>query len=297
MTNPLDLRGPQFLLFYVVFAGIVLLALYVFVRGIFGNRADQLPSGQARHLLRDPYLVAFLRGGTNELIRIALFALTERKLLTIEDDTVSTTGQGADAVANSFEKQLLGNCRQRPSVTELLQARPLRILAESYASALERHGLLADKSEWRRRSPAFAAAMIVLLGAAGSKIAVAMWRGHSNVLFLILLGLFSAAACIAIFRIPRSRRGDLALEDLQTLFGALKGRAKRLAARGATNEAIIVAATFGLRALPKALFPSAHRLAESGKQSSSDCGGSGCSSSSSDSGCGGGGGGCGGCGG
>jgi hypothetical protein len=72
----------------------------------------------------------------------------------------------------------------------------------------------------------------------------------------------------------------------------LRNRVSLLAADGATNEAVLVAATFGLTALPASRFPFAKQLRKTidARSNSSGCGAS--------SGCGGGGcgGGCGGCG-
>ena len=52
--NPFDLPGPQFLLFYIIFAGLVISGL-VFWR----RRAESSPS-TPRIDLSDPYLIAYL---------------------------------------------------------------------------------------------------------------------------------------------------------------------------------------------------------------------------------------------
>ena len=66
--NPFDLPGPQFLLFYIIFAGLVILGLVLWRR-----RAESSPS-TPRIDLSDPYLIAYLRGGEKEVRRVARYA-------------------------------------------------------------------------------------------------------------------------------------------------------------------------------------------------------------------------------
>src|SRR5688500_12145161 len=74
--NPLALPGPQFLLFYALFALAVLLVLY------FGRRT--LEKGPLPTIgLKEPYLLACLSGGPAEVIRVASIGLVDRGLLTL----------------------------------------------------------------------------------------------------------------------------------------------------------------------------------------------------------------------
>jgi hypothetical protein len=137
------------------------------------------------------------------------------------------------------------------------------------------------------------------------KICLAVERGHHNVAFLFLLAI-AASLTMAKRKAPvRTPRGDGLLADLKTRFHRLEKRAEDIKLGGASRELVILAAVFGMTALPLelhaqmgALFPRAMASAGSGSCGSS-CGSS-CSSSSSCGGssCGGGGcgGGCGGCG-
>jgi hypothetical protein len=92
------------------------------------------------------------------------------------------------------------------------------------------------------------------------------------------------------------------MADLNQLFKRLKGRAYTLSAGGKTNEAALLAAVFGLSALPATGFPFISTLYPAKNKSdsnSSGCGSSSSSCSSSSSSCSsgsscGGGGGCGG---
>jgi len=55
--SPFDLRGPEFLLFYAILGVLVSGVLYTSRR-----RID--PPGEVKVDMSDPYLIAFLRGGT-----------------------------------------------------------------------------------------------------------------------------------------------------------------------------------------------------------------------------------------
>lgn len=66
-SNPLNLPGPQFLVFYLALAAVTIALLVV------SRRAQE--SGEASTVsLSDPYLVACLRGGANEAMRVAAAA-------------------------------------------------------------------------------------------------------------------------------------------------------------------------------------------------------------------------------
>ena len=79
--NPFDFRGPQFLLFYIVFALIVFAVTAIvrrmLERSILGDAVDP------QRIVADPYLIACLRGGPPEVMRVAAVSLIDRGLLTV----------------------------------------------------------------------------------------------------------------------------------------------------------------------------------------------------------------------
>ena len=62
--NPFDLPGPQFLLFYLGLSAAVIVALVVARKFAESSAAPKLD-------LSDPYLIAYLRGGDAETLRVA----------------------------------------------------------------------------------------------------------------------------------------------------------------------------------------------------------------------------------
>jgi uncharacterized protein (TIGR04222 family) len=292
--NIFDLRGPEFLALYLLASVVGLSVLYVVSRRAPPQSA-RLPSGDARRLLRDPYLLAFLRGGAQQTLQNVAFSLSERGLLSISKKGLIASGErdARHSLTHPLEVAVLAEFGLRRRIGKLLNDKPLKELAENYAAPLRESGLIADRAEYARRLRAFLTVAGALLAISVIKIRVALLGGHSNIGFLLMLTAVVLLVAVLMLKRRRTGAGDRALADQQTLFAEHKRRAKRLAAAGATSEAVLIAAAFGLAALPGAAYPFAstvHRQTQyggAGCGSSSGCGGGG----------GGGGGGCGGCGG
>ena len=75
--NPFDLRGPEFLVFYLFLSAIVIGAVFL-LRHV--GEKDQA----AKPPIDDPYLIAFLRGGAGEALRVTALSLFDRGLLVIK---------------------------------------------------------------------------------------------------------------------------------------------------------------------------------------------------------------------
>ena len=287
--NIFDLRGPEFLAVYLLASVVGLIVFYVVSRRA-PPQSERQPSGDARRLLRDPYLLAFLRGGAGQTLQTVAFSMGERGHLSISKKGLIASGERG-ALTHPLEIAVFVECGTLRGIGKLLRDKRLKELAENYAAPLKESGLLADHAEYSRRLRVFLAVVGALLAMAVLKISVALQGGHSNIAFLLILTMVVLIVAVVILRRRRTGAGDRALADQQILFAELKGRVKRLAAGGATSEAVLIAAAFGLAALPGAAYPFAnavHRQSQNG-----GCGGG----SSCGGGGGGGGSGCGGCGG
>jgi uncharacterized protein (TIGR04222 family) len=293
--NIFDLRGPEFLAVYLLASVVGLVAFYVVSRRA-PWQSRRLPPGEVLRQLRDPYLLAFLRGGAGQTLQTVAFSLSERRLLGHSRLGLIASGkrEQVNAVTHPLEVAVLAECASYRGIGKLLSDKRLKKIAKDYATPLEESGLIADDAEYARRLPAFLTVVGALLAITVIKIYVALQGGHTNIGFLILLTVIALIVATIIYRRRRTKEGDRALANQQTLFAALKGRAKRLAAGGATGEAVLIAAVFGLAALPGAAYPFADTVRRESQNGAGGCGGA-----SGGSGCGGGGGGagCGGCGG
>lgn len=294
MFNPFDLHGPQFLLFYACLGIGVAIALRAARRNSEEGAAPRIDTS-------DPYLIAYLRGGKNEAARVAAVSLVDRRLLKEEGDDKLWSVGGSGTVRRPIEKAVLRVFARPEPVKALFDSSDVETACREFEDHLKRRGCLPTDEVRAQRRRLLVTALAVLLGVAAIKIAVALARGRTNIIFLIISAIVFTIVCWKVVNRRRTRRGDETMQDLQRLFERLKNRALSLVPGGANADAVMLAAVFGVTALPSSGFAYAHRLFRKSKKSSGDSGSSGgCGSScgsSSGSSCGGGGGGCGGCGG
>src|SRR6202011_1327630 len=100
---PFNLPGPQFLLFYLVFGAVVLIAIVALRR-----RAETDQVGKVN--LSDPFLIACLRGGKNEVLRLVTVSLIDRGLLKVTDSQLSaSTPTAVKGVRLELEREVLSH--------------------------------------------------------------------------------------------------------------------------------------------------------------------------------------------
>ena len=288
MFDPLSLSGPAFLLFYTIVGALVLVGLRAWYRSTESVDEPKLPA------LTDPYLIACLRGGVKEALRVGIFALVDRGLLTVSGKTLATRREKSIALAQRpIEKAILTRYSRSGHASGIFYDIPARDATDTYTQTLVRHGLVADGGTYGKRLLPMLAALSMLVGFAGIRISNALAQGRHNIWFLVILAVAFSIAVLWMFCRRRTARGNAVLADLKRLFERLKNRSGAIAAGGRTNEAALLAALFGITALSETTFPFLKKL----YPRSSDGGGSSCSSGSGGGCGGGGGGGCGGCGG
>ena len=294
--NPFDLRGPEFLLFYIGLSVLVIIACLI-VR-------LQLESANAPRIdLSDPLLIAYLRGGHTEAMRVAVVSLIDRGLLVCTGTRLQTAKHArAETVRRPIEKALLSKFASSNEVTSMFDDSQLQTMCYEYEETLRRVRLLPDDFITGVRSTIFGCAILILGGIGVIKLIVAFSRGRTNVGFLFIL-IIVAIVIAAKLSFPRlTQSGKNMLADLRNLYSGLRDRSSFLKPGGATLEPMMLAAVFGVGALAgegfaytRSLFPRALKTTNSSSCAGS-CGsscGSTCGSSCGGGGCGGG---CGGCG-
>ncbi|MBS1824453.1 MAG: TIGR04222 domain-containing membrane protein [Acidobacteria bacterium] len=283
--NPFDLRGPEFLAFYAVLATGVLLLLYA----IRSQRED----AEVLPKLEDPYLMAYLRDGPSGATETALISLIDRKLIVIENDqAVARSNAG---VKHPLERALLNELGASRSAATAAGI-SLADQTDGYQAYLTKKGLLPDGNQKAARFRDTALACIFLAAVSFTKIAIAIARGRTNFIFLIILTIISIVVAFLIGNPRLTSLGSRVLDHLRTLLSRLKGNADSLRPNENTQDLMLLAAVFGVAAIPLTAMPERQMLYPQ-NTSSGDSGGGGDSGSSCGSSCGGGcGGGCGGCG-
>jgi uncharacterized protein (TIGR04222 family) len=282
---PFNLPGPQFLVFYAVFA-IAVIAFFFFVR----RRGEEgtFPPGGAN----DPLLLACLRGGPSEVIRVATLGLIDRGLLTVSGRTVTRSAQ-PELVGRRIEMEVLKHFEQGADIDSILgRSSAQRVAKEDYEDQLIRHRLVPDSELAKKRIQLLMLALAVLLGVGAIKLFVAVQAGRGNVGFLIGMMVIATIVVVSYSRPYRTALGDSYLESIRSVFSGLRDRAATIRPGSGSRELLWLTALFGTAMLPTAAFPFVQEL----WPRSSSGGVSGGCGSSSGGGCGGGGGGCGGCG-
>ena len=271
-----DLYGPYFLAFYALAIVAVIVASYVSVRSV--DRTQDLASPQVPKQL-DPYEFAYLRGGENEVARVAIASLVQRGLLKIAEKgtwnakarTIDLGRLPAPGELGRIEAGVIKWARFPATPQSIFHANGVRsMLTEPcarYEAALAENNLLTPREvkETGARLWLFGSAIIVALG--GYKLAVALTKGHNNVAFLCVLGI-GGVVCLgaACMRRPRlSHLGKAYLERVKSAYIDLKDQIKqdaRLAdiwdvsgdtgkARAATaySDGLLAVGIFGVAAL------------------------------------------------
>lgn len=182
----------------------------------------------------------------------------------------------------------------------MVQFTQVRAALADYEDELESKGLLPDQEQKRLRGTAILVVLAILGGLAAARIVQALSRGQTNLVFLLILVAVVGFIAYRISALRGTASGRQALASLETLTARVKRQVDRLRGGGATNEALLLAAVFGIYVLPESAFEFVYQLFPKPRPTSSGDSswdsGSSCSSSSSGSSCGGGSG-CGGCGG
>jgi len=287
MMNPFDLYGPQFIAFYSVLQMASVGVVYLFWRSLGKSENFRRP-------MTDPYLIAYLRGGSKEAVKVVAASLTHRRCTKVRGDTITTEAGEAGLATNQLEKTVLEACISGATLRQLANGRSADVAERLFHQRLVSEHLIL--SEDQRQKALLVKALVIggLLAVAVIKILLAIQRDKHNVMVLVILAAIGVIA-LAKFRFWRTPNGTTALKDLKSLFGRLKSQTSQLANSSQNHQFSFLLAVFGVAALTTSEY--AFLAAFKPKQgSNSGCGnscGSSCSSCSGGS-CGGGG--CGGCG-
>ncbi|HTQ87103.1 MAG TPA: TIGR04222 domain-containing membrane protein, partial [Candidatus Solibacter sp.] len=250
--NPFELYGPDFLYFYAVLGGTAILALWLLQRGTGG---DAPVLGGAEGLAADPYLIAFLRGGEEELVRVTALSLFDRGFLAApglaqgaspgpDRLLLASKTAGSELLRRPIEQAVHKAASEAMTSTDLIKSLHDADVFSFYQTKLEHLGLVRTAAELLTQRTYLAAAMVTVLGAGVIKVMIGLSRGRPVIFLFIMIAVFSVL-------IPRfagnriTRRGKRALDDLNVLFISLKVRASGLAPGGKTNEVALLAAVFG----------------------------------------------------
>lgn len=322
--NPLaTMYGPYFLIFYGFFIAFTLIVL-----GIIKTQIDQtdkigLPTIPSQI---DPYEIAYLRGGTNEVARSVLFSLMQKGFLQVENNgktgriyrTEHPVHRGSLNPIEQITLDWIGNSCEASRIFDAKGlTKQLEMYGNIYKSRLEQQQMLVD-SEIRSKMSVFRWTAVLGIGFLGIyKISAAVFFGRFNFIGIIVMGIIGVIIAAIVSNLPRlTKLGKAYLERLQMAFDNLKHQAQ-MAYRSSTaataapqasfagvDPLLLSVGVFGSAILAGTVFDQYNQTFQkaqsqaAGSSCGSACGSSSCSSSDGGSSCSSGcGGGCGGCGG
>jgi uncharacterized protein (TIGR04222 family) len=295
-----SLSGPEFLLVYAAFAAAVIVVSRLQVTSADRSLTVPLPPVSVE---RDPFEIAYLRGGGNELLRFAIFEAIRRNVLRLaapakgkkQSDRIEAVSAELPPGDSTPLLAELVQFYAQPRTTVELFASGLPAAAETfgaarYGPALEAEHFLTEPAARGAARRVFAYGFLALLAFAGLRLLEAFARHHRNVGFLMLETVAGVMVLLASTYVGRlSRRGRAYLDRLKAALRPVSGLAP--AAAGAGMLPVFVAAT-GMSALAGTEYAPIQRLFPRGagqNGGSSGCGGGSGSSCGGGSGCGGGG--------
>lgn len=305
MHNPIaDMYGPDFLFLYSCVIVATLVGCRWRLRSI-DPTADLTPLPLGAN--PDPYEIAYLRAGENEVARVAIFDLIQRGYVQVTENkkwwggTEQRLARAPDHPdprhLSTMGQKLFGFFSSSCTAADIFQSHSqspdLKGLCGDYERKLQEQQMLCPPevgtAAWRVGS--VGALIILFLGA--YKLMVALAKGRHNVGFLILMGFVSLFFLVFVCRPPRlSRLGKDYLKRIQGVFDRLKPTA---ATAGVTDTTLLLLVSlFGVSVLADTSYAYFNKMFRQSGGSYSDLGG-GCGGGCGGGGCGGGG--CGGCGG
>jgi len=145
MVRLLTLPGPVFLQIFIS------LSILTFL-GLNWLSAVLEPEPQSFAQVRDPYLIAYLRGELDELIRVAILTLTLRGLLKVDSQGIQTVDAAEIKRAQvPIEKVTLTACLQRATPALIEANSRVRAVGRDYQRQLIERGLVNSEASLQRR--------------------------------------------------------------------------------------------------------------------------------------------------
>jgi uncharacterized protein (TIGR04222 family) len=283
--NPFNLPDIEFLLFYLCLCFIVIIAMV-----LFRFRAE---SGAPPKMdWSDPYLIAYLRGGENESLRVATISLIDHGILTPDGQTVRRAGNiPKNPDLHPFESEVLKKFAIPRIVEDIFKYQDpgLQSALNSYKEKLQLAGLIPNKDVHQARIRRLIKTCVIIGIAAMIKLMTGLYPKEPISLFLVPM--VAAMVIAGYLSFPHmTARGKAALAEIKNLYSGMRTRVNSFSPGSpgnpgaSTAELAMFAAVFGAAALAATPFAfAADLLSKASGSSSSDSSSSSSSDSSSDS--------------
>jgi uncharacterized protein (TIGR04222 family) len=296
--NPLDMMGPAFLAFYALYGivGFVLVLLIKSSRDAHTQAGRWMPGQYPRE--EEAYHLALLRDGSHGVAATLLARLFSSGLAVVEGGKIQTVPNEPERQRGllPIERTALAALPVGVQTAEAMIAGAVHRETDTLRDDLTRNGLMPSLEQTQASRRLLLATLAAIPGLGALKLLVALARGRTNILFLILMIIVYIILAAGLLRLrSRTPAGDRYLKWLQDSHKGLLYQAQDGRSDGTVGLAL-AAGIYGLAAVPQ-MEPLDMALHPRRPQDSSSSGGCGSGSGGDGGGGDGGGGGCGGCGG
>jgi uncharacterized protein (TIGR04222 family) len=317
--NPIaNMQGPLFLVLFFGFTFVSVVILYLLKSSV--DWTAKLSTPNVPYEI-DPFEIAYLRGGENELTRSVVFSLTKKGFLEITNEGKQSFISQAKIQPNwtelsQIERNVLTYFQVTRETKELFGNSDLTRIVSPFAVVCEAKAKQANfltPTDVKVKTRFLAVGFAGITASIGFyKLLAALLHGRFNVIFLIAFIIISAVIFFLMSKTKRlSALGENYVAQLQTAFDRLRNL--KASAHGINNQptmngidpTLLAVGLFGTSVLVGSGYSNYEKAFQvssstvscgsscgSSCSSGSDSGSSSCSSSGCSSGCGGG---CGGC--
>ena len=223
-ANPLDLPGPQFLVFYIA-----LMVVAAIIARLIKWSLVSPPWSNTQRINVDAYEAAYLRGGANEAVDTAVAVLVQKHLLKVSKTTRALkTAAPLPTGAHWFEKvihQAVGSSGH--TINEIHKSSLIEPYTAQLAGPLKQWELIPSDNRWLKARTVSALVMLAVVVLGVMKIFVGLSRNRP-VSFLVVLCIIAGFITLSVFksRPARTRLGEQALKQLQDESAALQMAAR-----------------------------------------------------------------------
>lgn len=230
IDNPLaTMYGPYFLIFFgfVIFFAVIIMAI---VKSQF-DKTNNLPLPAIPPNI-DPYEIAYLRGGTNEVARSVIFSLLKKGFIEIDSSVLpvvikNTNNQAEFRNLNPIEQLTIGWLGTERNPKEVFGSYglvdQLKVYGDSFQGRLEQQQMLTSNEDQTVFKPVKWAVYMLIGALGGYKLLASVMHGYYNIAFLIIFLIAGLLIARAVGKMPRvTKLGKAYLERLQTAFDSLK---------------------------------------------------------------------------
>jgi uncharacterized protein (TIGR04222 family) len=251
----------------------------------------------------DPFEIAYLRGGENELVRTLIFSLRQKGLIVIAaGDKRAYLRPAPEASASGLsdiERRTLDWIGADRDVNQTFKGsfsliKALDRWTNLYQQQLEQRQLLMP-AEWNAKIRRWKwTSVSIIVGLGGYKFIAALAHGNWNIIFTVLLLTGGLIAALIVGRTRRrTKLGDLYLDRLKLVFEPIKTQATRNIEAGpvpagnlaSVDPLLVSVGVFGAAALAGSLYPDYNEAFRKNQHSDASATGGGCGGSACGTGC------------